>query len=247
MKKAGYVIEFVDTDSKFSLEVSKSIEYIDIPTIDQAQLDILQLHISGDLTLMQKLSISKYFFRKKLLPNLPFNIETYLWGIWITKPNVIINIQQEMTLNGIDVFNKDKIKIGLKSFMPSNCIMLDSLKNLYRILQLKNSLDTRATIPAKNVNALLENQDFLKRLRVSFNKGEPIHCNKKQALGLVNSVLKTWCEAKLVIIEGSRKQSKKNNSYNYRLENTIEKKMSEECNSNLEFKDVFHYGSNRLI
>ena len=247
LKKAGYVIEFVDTDSKFSLEVSKSIEYIDIPTIDQAQLDILQLHISGDLTLMQKLSISKYFFRKKLLPNLPFNIETYLWNIWVTKPNVIINIQQEITLNGIDVFNKDKIKIGLKSFMPSNSIMLDSLKTLYRILQLKNSLDTRATIPATNVNALLENQDFLKRLRVSFNKGEPIHCNKKQALGLVNSVLKTWCEAKLVIIEGSRKQSKKNNSYNYRLENTIEKKMSEECNSNLEFKDVFHYGSNRLI
>jgi hypothetical protein len=242
LTKSGYVIEYYEKDCEFSIKSTSSVEYKVIPTIDQIQFDILQQHLTNNLTMMQKLSISKYFFRKTLLPHVNLEIESSMWQIWTLKPNVIKNIKQELTQSALDIFNKDKLKIGLKSFMPRDSIMLDKIQSLFKILKLENSLDTRTLISAREIAALISNQDMLSQIGVAFDKNSSKNYNKKQALGLVNSVLKTWCEGKLVVVRKSRKQVGKINFYDYLFENTIENQMSETCNSAFKMKDIFNFG-----
>ena len=95
---------------------------------------------------------------------------------------------------------------------------------------------------------LINNQDLLNWLDKIFEQGKLGNntlVDKKQALGLVNSVLNMWSGGNLVKITKSRKQflndnGKKSDSYNYILSHKFEASMQKEF-SNSYIKDIFNW------
>ena len=192
--------------------------------------------------------IQKYFFRKEIKGDLPIQLESFWWDIWCNNQQRISNLKLVLTSSSLQIHKRDRKRIGLKSYMSDHSVKLDTLKSVLMILGLESSLSTNVVVHSNDIKQLINDQDLLNRLDKIFEQGKLGNntvVDKKQALGLVNSVLNMWSGGNLVKITKSRKQflndnGKKSDSYNYILSNKFEASMQKQF-SNSYIKDIFNW------
>ncbi|KAJ3160258.1 hypothetical protein HDU88_008331 [Geranomyces variabilis] len=221
LRRTGFVCHFdrETIESIADVKINTGLVYKDIPEIAPDRLDIfLNRTRIKTATALEKLMITKYYFRCQLAP-LPIEVEARLWQFWMNRSDRkrLQNIKKEATSSPERVHIQDRHNVRLIPFMPVTGSQFYYVKKLLKVIGAELSTDTTAVVPMRAIEELSDGLGMLwQELPDAFDfRGTPAmpgkieQCDvKRRALELTNKTLTAWSNSRLVACKELRRQVK---------------------------------------